>query len=247
MRSGELARLAGVTVRALRHYHRVGVLSEPERGGNGYRAYDVVDLVRVLRIKRLASLGIPLGRMPGVLDDAPDAAGLLDELDAELAGQIDRLQRQRALIARLRDHDARPDVPPEIAPFLAVFAAAGMSPEMVRFDGDQSVLLAHLAGEAGTARLVDVYERLADPELLSAVTAISERFERLGPDSGERDVGDLVEDIVAAFAPVFEEFAAADPPLDLGSSAVLVAELMAGTFNERQREALARLEARLEA
>ncbi|MEW1841154.1 MerR family transcriptional regulator [Nonomuraea angiospora] len=40
MHSGELARLAGVTVRALRQYHQVGVLAEPERGGNGYPKYN---------------------------------------------------------------------------------------------------------------------------------------------------------------------------------------------------------------
>ncbi|EED6225780.1 MerR family DNA-binding transcriptional regulator, partial [Salmonella enterica subsp. enterica serovar Haifa] len=49
MHSNELARLAGVTVRALRHYHQVGILAEPERRSNGYREYDVHDLIRVLR------------------------------------------------------------------------------------------------------------------------------------------------------------------------------------------------------
>ncbi|WP_084195160.1 MerR family DNA-binding transcriptional regulator [Streptosporangium amethystogenes] len=37
MNSSELGSLAGVTVRALRHYHQVGVLDEPPRGPNGYR------------------------------------------------------------------------------------------------------------------------------------------------------------------------------------------------------------------
>lgn len=117
MHSGELARLAGVTVRALRHYHQVGVLAEPKRGNNGYRNYDVHDLIRVLRIKRLASLGIPLERMPDLLNDtAVGGEGLLDELDTELAGQIQRLTGQRELIARLRVHNAPPDLPLELAP-----------------------------------------------------------------------------------------------------------------------------------
>lgn len=246
MHSGALARLAGVTVRALRHYHRVGVLAEPERGSNGYRAYDVHDLIRVLRIKRLASLGIALARMPSLLDDtSDDAGGLLDELDAELAGQIDRLTRQRDLIARLRDHDARPDVPPEIAPFLAVFAAGGLSPELARFDRDQSVLLAHFVGEDGMARLAPLYERLADPELVPEVTLISERFARIGPETSEADVHDLIEHAVATFGPVIEAFSAADPTLDLSAAAGLVDEYTAGLLNEQQVEALERLERRL--
>lgn len=39
MRSGELAELAGVSVRTLRHYHRIGLLPEPPRTSAGYRTY----------------------------------------------------------------------------------------------------------------------------------------------------------------------------------------------------------------
>ena len=95
MRSGEVARLAGVSVRTLRHYHQIGVLPEPHRRGGGYRDYDVHDLIRLLRIRRLASLGIPLERIPALLDEDQDAGDVLAELDGELADQIARLTRQR--------------------------------------------------------------------------------------------------------------------------------------------------------
>ncbi|GAT66905.1 merR family transcriptional regulator [Planomonospora sphaerica] len=39
MRIGELAALAGVSTRTVRHYHRLGLLPEPERRANGYRVY----------------------------------------------------------------------------------------------------------------------------------------------------------------------------------------------------------------
>ncbi|MFE1561061.1 MerR family DNA-binding transcriptional regulator, partial [Streptomyces sp. NPDC058734] len=39
MRIGEIAALVGVSTRAVRHYHHVGLLPEPERRPNGYRAY----------------------------------------------------------------------------------------------------------------------------------------------------------------------------------------------------------------
>ncbi|QCX26427.1 MerR family transcriptional regulator [Nocardioides jishulii] len=247
MRSSELARLSGVTVRALRHYHHVGVLAEPERRSNGYREYDVQDLIRVLRIKRLASLGIPLERMPDLLDDSDDdAQGLLNELDAELAGQIDHLTTQRDLIARLRDHNAAPDLPPELAPFLALFAASGLSPEMVKLDRDQSVLLAHLVGEDGLPHLASFYQRLSAPGLAPKVAAISERFAQLGPDSTQRDVSDLIEDFMTTFTAVIEDFAAAEPPIELAATADLVSEYASAIFNEQQRRALEQLEGRLD-
>jgi hypothetical protein len=36
---GQLAAYAGVTVRAVRHYHQIGLLPEPERDASGYRRY----------------------------------------------------------------------------------------------------------------------------------------------------------------------------------------------------------------
>lgn len=250
VRSGELARLAGVTVRALRHYHQVGVLAEPERGSNGYREYDVHDLIRVLRIRRLASLGIPLDRMPDLLDDAGHDAnngpeGLLDDLDAELAEQIDRLTEQRDLIAQLRELDAAPDLPPELAPFFTMFAAAGLSPELAKIDRDQSVLLAHFAGQDRLPRIARFYRRLSDPALAPAVTAVSERFSRLGPESTEQDTSDLVENFMTTFGPVIEELAASEPPIDLSEVADIFSEYVADLLNEQQQRVLERLEGQL--
>ncbi len=96
MNSGELSSRAGVTVRALRHYHQVGVLAEPPRSHNGYRQYGVHDLIRVLRIKRLAALGISLERMSAILDD-PEVGGAseLDRLENEIDAEIARLSTQK--------------------------------------------------------------------------------------------------------------------------------------------------------
>jgi DNA-binding transcriptional MerR regulator len=245
VRSGELARLAGVTVRALRHYHQVGVLPEPERSHNGYRGYDVRDLIRVLRIRRLADLGISLERMPALLDGPGDAAGVLDELDRELAGQIDRLTRQRSVIARLREHGAAPDLPPELAPSMVALASAGLAPELIELDRDQSVLLAHLVGEEGMPQLARFYERLSDPSLIDAVATFSERFSRLGPTSSEQDVAEVVEGFVAAFGPLLEELGAAAAPFAAQDTVDVLEAFTFGALTERQRAVLAQLEARI--
>lgn len=74
MRSNEVAKTAGVTVRTLRHYHQLGLLPEPPRSANGYREYTAADLARVLRIKRLASLGFPLARIGALLEEMDEQA-----------------------------------------------------------------------------------------------------------------------------------------------------------------------------
>ncbi|MDR6201263.1 DNA-binding transcriptional MerR regulator [Microbacterium sp. SORGH_AS428] len=246
MRSGELARLAGVTVRALRHYHQEGVLPEPERGSNGYREYRVSDLVRVLRIRRLSAVGVPLDEMTALLDgETADAGALLDSLDAELAAQIDRLAAQRSLIARLRATDAAPDVPPELAPHLAVLAAAGGPADLANMDRDQSVLLAHLAGEEGMPRLTRLYEILSTPALSPLIAEISARFAEIDTDTASAEIDGFIETVVTAFGPIVAEVTDAGGAVDLGPGAGLIDDLVRIQFTPAQRRVLREIERRL--
>jgi DNA-binding transcriptional MerR regulator len=66
----EFAELAGVTVRTLHHYDRLGLLA-PQRAGNTYRQYSVKDLERLEQIVALKFLGLPLKRIKAVLDEKP--------------------------------------------------------------------------------------------------------------------------------------------------------------------------------
>lgn len=112
----EIAELAGTSLRAVRHYHEVGLLPEPERRANGYKQYGVAHLVRLLRIKRLVDLGFSLSQIAamGEQDDHPEAA--LRTLDAELAATIERLQRARVELGLILHRSAPTDLPAELAP-----------------------------------------------------------------------------------------------------------------------------------
>jgi DNA-binding transcriptional MerR regulator len=108
----ELASMARTTVNTIRHYHRLGLLEEPERSFNGYREYQVRHLVRLLRIRRLAGLGVPLAHIAEVGADAASTPDLLRELDHDLAESIKREQRARADIAAILRDNAPADSPP---------------------------------------------------------------------------------------------------------------------------------------
>ena len=47
----QLASYTGVTVRAVRHYHQIGLLPEPERDASGYRRYSATAVVSLIRIQ----------------------------------------------------------------------------------------------------------------------------------------------------------------------------------------------------
>ncbi|WP_193607804.1 MerR family transcriptional regulator [Nocardioides lijunqiniae] len=97
----ELADLAGTTVNTIRHYHRLGLLAEPRRLPNGYKQYGERDLLRLLEVRRLAELGVPLSRIGQVGARGEGGQDALRELDAELAAGVERLLRARADISAI--------------------------------------------------------------------------------------------------------------------------------------------------
>ena len=68
---GEVARLSGLSIRALRHYDEVGLLKPATIGENGYRYYGADELLRLQQILFHRELGLPLDEIRQVLD-APD-------------------------------------------------------------------------------------------------------------------------------------------------------------------------------
>ncbi|MFL1376318.1 MerR family transcriptional regulator [Nocardiopsis protaetiae] len=241
MLSSELAELAGVTVRTLRHYHQIGLLPEPPRSAGGYRRYDVGHLVRLLRITRMTALGVPLSALPGVLDDPAAAEELLDELDGQAAAEIERLTARRAVIAALR----RSGAPPDLAPELSVWRSGpetGVPADMARYEHEQLVLLAHLLGEDGPATLSALFGE-AD-EGLAAAAPLTARFYALGPDTPEEEVTALVEEMAAHLGPMVARLAELSP-LDV-RAAGLLEELNEQALRPEQHRVLRLLQQRLD-
>jgi MerR family transcriptional regulator, thiopeptide resistance regulator len=86
---GEVARLAGVTVRTLHHYDEIGLLHPSTRSSAGYRRYSPDDLARLQRILAYRELGFSLEETTKLLDDPG-----VDELE--------QLRQQHALMADRR-------------------------------------------------------------------------------------------------------------------------------------------------
>ncbi|WP_114560760.1 MerR family transcriptional regulator [Desertihabitans aurantiacus] len=232
MRSSELAALAGVTVRTLRHYHQIGLLEEPRRTAGGYRSYDVGHLVRILRITRLTALGVPLAVLPEVLDDPEAAESLLDELDQQAAAEIERLTTRRAVIAALRHHRGMPDLPPVLAELgVDLRASAEAVPELARYEREQLVLLAHVLGETDFATVARSLAPLmvGDP----AATELVRRLSRVDQDTSEAEVERLAGDLADHYRPLLARLG--DLPAVTDPAQLLTAHLQQ-SYNERQQQ-----------
>ena len=96
----EVARSAGTTSRALRHYEAIGLLHPVRVASGGQRIYDGAGLLRLQRILVLRGLGVGLPRIARMLDDAEQtgAAEALAEHAVALRAERDRLTRQIAAV-----------------------------------------------------------------------------------------------------------------------------------------------------
>ncbi|MEU8778626.1 MerR family transcriptional regulator [Streptomyces sp. NPDC048606] len=196
MRIGEIAALVGLTTRAIRHYHHVGLLPEPERRPNGYRAYGVRDAVLLARVRRLTELGLSLDEVRDVLaeDAGRDLADVLEELDADLARQQAELAERRRRLAVLLA--AGPGEGEPVSPALAaLFAQAPPTDSPSAAKDREHLTLLDATGAAGEELYALLGPLAADP----AVLALYERLDALAdaPVDDPR-IGPLAAELVAA-------------------------------------------------
>ena len=201
IRVGDLAKAAGLTVRALHHYEDVGLLTPSTRSDAGHRLYSARAVERVYRINRLRRLGLPLEQIVRVLDDP--AWGLEQALRRHAATLGDEVARasavHRRVVAAIADIDEEVDPTRDLMEVLTAMdeqdplhrrisilvyrdpAAAhaylvdvfGMTPGEITTDGEGSVVHAEVFGGDGVIWLHRETEEfgLASPITLGAATA----------------------------------------------------------------------------
>ncbi len=203
MRSQDVAELAGVSVRTLRHYHRIGLLPEPVRRPNGYRSYDLATIARLLRIRRLTELGVPLHQVTEMLETTP-RRDLLDDIDGRLAAEVDRLQGQRRQIARLRRTGERADVPEGLAELLSLGPSDLAAGVLGEIDQDTLLVIARVIGPDNLNRqalsnLADVLRPWSEDAELAAA---AQDFDRLAVDAPPGEVHRVADRLATVLAPM---------------------------------------------
>lgn len=138
----QLAAYAGVTVRAVRHYHAKGLLPEPERDHSGYRRYDAAAVVELIRIKTLADAGVPLSRVRSLLAaDQEEFAAAVEDIDRRLRAEIRERQRHRERIVQLAAGDSLA-LPPEAVAYLDRLRELDIPERAIEMERDAWILVA---------------------------------------------------------------------------------------------------------
>lgn len=191
----QLAAYAGVTVRAVRHYHATGLLPEPERDHSGYRRYDAKAVVELIKIRTLAEAGVPLARVQELLAaDEDELATAVAEIDRRLRREIRELQDHRRRIAQLAAGDSL-SVPDEVVTYLDALRASGVSEAMVEGERDGWILMAARWPEKIPELMADKQAQLEDPRTLRLYRLIDE-LHQMGMDERRlNEVADLIAEI----------------------------------------------------
>jgi DNA-binding transcriptional MerR regulator len=194
---GQLAAYAGVTVRAVRHYHQVGLLPEPERDASGYRRYGAKAVVSLIKIRTLANAGVPLSQIDQMLEaDASTFAEAVQRIDSHLREGIERLEISRKQIAQLAAGDSLA-LPPEVISYLDRLREIGASERMVEGERDGWILVAARWPDRIREFMPWKLAQLDDPQVVRLYRVLSEIFES---DAGDDPRLEEAADIMAGLA-----------------------------------------------
>ena len=222
---GQLAAHVGVTVRAIRHYHKVGLLAEPSRDASGYRRYGARAAIDLIRIKALAGAGVPLTRVRQLLDAEPDDfAKAIAEIDQTLANRISELEGVRHQLAGLAAGE-RLVLPAEVTGLLDQMRSLGVSEATMNLERDGWTLLMTLSPELAAERATEKSAALTDPGFQQLYLRWEQAYDW---DPDDPRLADLAAQAAAWLAKRATSPPLADLPAGIANASALLSAQMRG-------------------
>ena len=207
--------MVGLTPRTLRYYESIGLLPKAERTSGNYRLFTVMDIIDLIRIKRLTGLGFSLQHVRDIMDDptGPDATAALEAQKQLLTQHIDELQEKRTKIEEIQNARAPLDVAIEFADLLRARAETQHDLEAEDRLKLELELLAAFADERDQLKYTTLIhasiEKHDDPNFRE-LRELDARLEALEPDASPEEITALVDDYVRVLGPILADF----PPMN---------------------------------
>jgi DNA-binding transcriptional MerR regulator len=193
---GQVAAYAGVTIRAVRHYHQIGLLPEPERDRSGYRSYEADTLVRLIRIRTLVEAGVPLARVQELLDATPEEfAQQVKEIDKQLRAEMRRLRENRRRIARLAAGESLA-LPQSVLDYLHRLRGLGVNEQYIALERDAWIVVAARTPDQIEAVMALKHQELDDPDMVRLYMLINEAIHWSSDEPRIVELVDVLERLV---------------------------------------------------
>jgi MerR family transcriptional regulator, thiopeptide resistance regulator len=207
-RAQEFAKLAGVTVRTLHHYDRLGLLKPSYRSEAGYRLYSQRDLAQLEQIVVLKFLGLPLKSIGKLLKSEPASLPevlerqhrVLTDKHHELDRTLEAIEAARR--ALLADHE------PDWTLITQIIRRIGMQ--------NNSQWTSKYFSE-GAQDAIEQRKGLWSPELQERVTREwSELFRDVEAALGGDPAGPVAQGLAARWQKLVGEFTGGNPEIQKG-------------------------------
>jgi DNA-binding transcriptional MerR regulator len=196
----QFANLAGVTVRTLHHYDRLGLLKPRRRTDAGYRLYEDRDLERLEQIVALKFLGLSLGQIADLLNRSLLDSGSITEALALQSRLL--LQKRRMLdraIQAISEAQAQNGASPALRKIIEVIEMETNNDWMEKYHTEES------------RAKVEARKHLWSPELQERV---SRQWNELIADVeavlGEDPAGETAQKLAARWKELVEGFTGGD-------------------------------------
>jgi DNA-binding transcriptional MerR regulator len=197
-RAQAFANLAGVTVRTLHHYDRLGLLRPRRRSEAGYRLYEDRDLERLEKIVALKFLGIALSDIRELLDSGSitEALSLQRRLLMEKRRMLDHA------IQAIGEAQAQSGATPALRKIIEVMEMEAKNDWMEKYHTEES------------KAKVEARKHLWSPELQERVSRQwAELFADVEAALGEDPAGEKAQALAARWNGLVGEFTGGDPAI----------------------------------
>jgi DNA-binding transcriptional MerR regulator len=195
----KVAEVVGLTPRAVRYYHSIGLVPEPPRDDSGYRRYGGKEVIELARVARLRALGMSLPQIAQRVSatdsedvSLADALGAIaDELDAEINRIVATRDRLREL-ARSETFDQ-----PVKTLTLALQAQGVLGPTDHLRDSEKwaAAVLDAVHPEGMSGVLAEASRMFGDATFVEALGPLRRRLGKLGARSSDAEIAALATDV----------------------------------------------------
>lgn len=204
----EFAQMAGVTVRTLHHYDRLGLLKPTARSEAGYRLYSERDLERLEQVIVLKFLGLPLKKIRDVLDQEsprmPEALRRQRQTLEEKRRRLDMAVQAIGEAERLFTATRKPD-----------WDALKRIIEVIEMQNDNDWMMKYYNGPARVK--VEERKKLWSPELQEQVSKQwSELIAEVNASLDEDPAGPKAQELADRWQKLVEGFTGGDPDITEG-------------------------------
>ena len=195
----KVAEVVGLTPRAVRYYHSIGLVPEPPRDGSGYRRYGGKEVIELVRVARLRALGMPLPQIAQrvTATDAEDVSladaldGIADELDLE----IDRIVATRDRLRDLARSETFDQPVKTLTQALQDQGVLGPADHLRDSEKWAAAVLDALHPEGMPGVLAEASRLFGDATFMEAFGPLRRRLGKLGARSSDAEIAALATDV----------------------------------------------------